>query len=517
MRDLHSTKASLARPYCSMSNAFTQFTQNHQPEKPFLTSAGGEVLATYADFETETGRYLDALSTLGIKPGDRVAVQVEKSPQVLFLYFACLRGGIIYLALNTAYQKEEIRYFIEDAEPALFVADPAKATEAAALGAKLVHTMDRDGTGSLRDLASRSASSDHVEPVSVDDTAVILYTSGTTGRPKGAMITHGNIVSNTRTLCQAWQWSSTDVMLHALPIFHVHGLFVGTHLPVMEGSSIIFLPQFQPAEVLNQLPNATVFMGVPTYYTRLLDAGISQSHTATMRLFTSGSAPLLPQTFAAFEEATGHTIVERYGMTETGMNTSNPISGPRKPGTVGLPLEGVLYRIVDDEGSPVGRMTPGNLQVKGPNVLKGYWRKPEQTAASFSEDGYFDTGDIAETDEDGYVKIVGREKDLIISGGLNVYPIEVETVINRDPGVVESAVIGVPHADFGEAVIAVIVCSDQSQLAPESLIEHLKASIANFKVPKRIIIVDQLPRNTMGKVQKNALRAQYEKLFDETA
>ena len=314
MRDLHSTKASLARPYCSMSNAFTQFTQNHQPEKPFLKSADGEVLATYADFEAETGRYLGALSALGIKPGDRIAVQVEKSPQVLFLYFACLRGGIIYLALNTAYQKEEIRYFIEDAEPALFVADPAKAAEAAALGAKLVHTMDRDGTGSLWDLASRSASSDHVEPVSVDDTAVILYTSGTTGRPKGAMITHGNIVSNTRTLCQAWQWSSTDVMLHALPIFHVHGLFVGTHLPVMEGSSIIFLPQFQPAEVLNQLPNATVFMGVPTYYTRLLDAGISQAHAATMRLFTSGSAPLLPQTFAAFEEATGHTIVERYGI-----------------------------------------------------------------------------------------------------------------------------------------------------------------------------------------------------------
>jgi malonyl-CoA/methylmalonyl-CoA synthetase len=496
-----------------MSNVFQHFTQHHQESKPFLIAPTGQPIATYGDLHRSTTQYLSALISLGLQPGDRVAVQVEKSAEVLFLYFACLRGGFIYLALNTAYQKEEVRYFSSDAEPALFVADPLKAEEALSAGAAKVLTLDARGQGSLRDLADQSELTDHVEPVSADDTAVILYTSGTTGLPKGAMITHGNIIANTETLCEAWDWRSDDVMLHALPIFHVHGLFIGTHLPVLKGSSLIFLPQFDPETVLQQMPRATVFMGVPTYYTRLLSAGINAKQAQGMRLFTSGSAPLLPQTFTAFEEATGHVIVERYGMTETGMNTSNPVHGQRKPGTVGPALKDVSYRIVDGNGASLPQGEPGQLQVKGPNVFKGYWRKEAQTRAAFTADGYFDTGDVAQTDADGYVSIVGREKDLIITGGLNVYPKEIETLIDRFEGVLESAVIGVPHPDFGEAVTAIIVGDGQGEIDPAHLIQSLKDTIANFKVPKRAIIVDQLPRNTMGKVQKNVLRDDYRDLY----
>ena len=496
-----------------MSNVFKHFTQHHEESKPFLIAPTGQPIATYGDLHRSTAQYLSALISLGLRPGDRVAVQVEKSAEVLFLYFACLRGGFIYLALNTAYQKEEVRYFLSDAEPALFVADPSKAEETLSAGAAQVLTLDARGQGSLRDLADQSELTDHVEPVSADDTAVILYTSGTTGLPKGAMITHGNIVANTETLCEAWDWRSDDVMLHALPIFHVHGLFIGTHLPVLKGSSIIFLPQFDPETVLQQMSRATVFMGVPTYYTRLLSAGINAKQAQGMRLFTSGSAPLLPQTFTAFEEATEHVIVERYGMTETGMNTSNPLYGQRKPGTVGPALKDVSYRIVDGNGASLPQGKPGQLQVKGPNVFKGYWRKEAQTQAAFTADGYFDTGDVAQTDADGYVSIVGREKDLIITGGLNVYPKEIETLIDRFEGVLESAVIGVPHPDFGEAVTAIIVCEGQGEIDPAHLIQSLKDTIANFKVPKRAIIVDQLPRNTMGKVQKNVLRDDYRDLY----
>lgn len=497
-----------------MSNVFQFFTQHHIPDKPFLIAQDGEMIASYGDLYRRTGQYLSALIALGLKPSDRVAVQVEKSPEVFFLYFACLRAGLVYLPLNTAYQKEEIRYFLSDAEPALFIADPDKAEETQSLGAAKVLTLDEKGRGSLREFADQQVVSEHIEPVSPDDTAAILYTSGTTGRPKGAMITHANVIANTVTLSAAWLWTSDDVMLHALPVFHVHGLFVGTHLAVLQGSSIIFLPQFDPSVVLNQLQHATVFMGVPTYYTRLLNAGINEEHTQGMRLFTSGSAPLLPQTFKAFERATGHVIVERYGMTETGMNTSNPLNGERKPGTVGPALPDVSYRIVDSAGAPVSQGEPGQLQVKGPNVFKGYWRKEEQTRDSFTADGFFDTGDVAQMDADGYISIVGRGKDLIITGGLNVYPKEIETLIDRFEGVLESAVIGVPHPDFGEAVTAVIVSDGQQEVNPEHLIQSLKDTIANFKVPKRVIIVDQLPRNTMGKVQKNVLRDTYNDLFE---
>jgi len=470
---------------------------------------------SFADLETETARYADWLGRAGLKHGDRVAVQVDKSPAALFFYLACLRAGLIFVPLNTAYRDLELEHFLGDAEPALVVCAPERVAALQALAAKHgiahVYSLDADGRGSLQD-AARGAAVD-CPPVAVDGDAiaVILYTSGTTGRPKGAMISHANLASNARALHQAWGFRDGDVLLHALPIFHIHGLFVACHTALLNASTMLFLPKFDAKAVIALLPRATVFMGVPTYYTRLLaEPSFGKDACQNMRLFTCGSAPLLPQTFHEFEERTGHTILERYGMTETGMNTSNPLEGNRKPGTVGPPLPGVQVRIVDAQDHDVPAGETGQLLVKGANVFQGYWRLPDKTSEEFTGDGFFRTGDLARMDADGYISIVGRAKDLIISGGFNIYPKEIEGYLDKLDGVLESAIIGAPHPDFGEAVVAVIVRKPEGMALTEaSVIAALKSQIAGFKVPKRIFFVDALPRNTMGKVQKNLLREQY--------
>jgi len=472
----------------------------------------------YLDLETESARYASFLTGLGVAPGDRVAVQVEKLPQALFFYLACLRAGCIYVPLNPAYRQAEIEYFVDDAEPRCFVCTPAllDATRSAAAprGVKHILTLDMNGRGTLADAAAGTRVTHDIHPVAKDDTAVILYTSGTTGRSKGAMLTHRNLAANGLALHRAWGWRAGDVLLHALPTFHIHGLFVACHGALLNGSKMIFLPKFDAAEVARRLPRATVFMGVPTYYTRLLaEPTFGRESCRHMRLFTCGSAPLLPQTFHEFRDRTGHTILERYGMTETGMNTSNPLDGPRRPGTVGPPLPGVSVRIVDDKGAEVPAGEVGQLLVKGENVFKGYWRLPQKTAEDFTADGYFRTGDLARMDSDGYVSIVGRARDLIISGGLNIYPKEIESYLDKLDGVLESAVIGVPHPDFGEAVVAVIVRKPEgTPLTEAGVIAALKNRIAGFKVPKRVFFVPELPRNAMGKVQKNILRERYAEL-----
>jgi malonyl-CoA/methylmalonyl-CoA synthetase len=442
-----------------------------------------------------------------------VAVQVDKSAQALFAYLGCLRAGLIYLPLNTAYRDLEIAYFLENAAPGLVVCAPAQreplARLAAAHGVRHVHTLDAEGRGSLAEAAAAQPDEFATVAVRDDEVAVILYTSGTTGRPKGAMITHANLASNGLALRDAWGFRADDVLLHALPIFHIHGLFVACHVALLSACRMIFLPKFEVAAVLKALPQSTVFMGVPTYYTRLLaEPAFGREPCRHMRLFTCGSAPLLPQTFDEFRERTGHTILERYGMTETGMNTSNPLAGPRRPGTVGPALPGVVIRIADDKDREVAPGEVGQLLVKGTNVFRGYWRMPDKTAEEFTADGFFRTGDLARLDADGYVAIVGRAKDLIISGGFNIYPKEIEGYLDKLDGVLESAVIGLPHPDFGEAVVAVLVARPGAVLNEAGVIAALKSQIAGFKVPKRVIIVDELPRNTMGKVQKNVLREQ---------
>ena len=470
---------------------------------------------SYAELEAESARYARFLTELGVAAGDRVVVQAEKSPPALFLYLACLRAGIIYVPLNPAYRRAEIEYFLDDAEPRAVVCAPSlhetMQSTAAKRGIDHVFTLDANGHGTLLDAAVETPPTHDVHPVAKDDTAVILYTSGTTGRSKGAMLTHRNLAANGLALHHAWGWRAGDVLLHALPIFHIHGLFVACHGALLNGSKMIFLPKFDAAEVARRLPQATVFMGVPTYYTRLLAEGtFGKEQCRRMRLFTCGSAPLLPQTFHEFQQRTGHAILERYGMTETGMNTSNPLDGPRRPGTVGTPLPGVSVRIADDRGAEVAPGEIGQLLVKGDNVFKGYWRLPEKTAEEFTADGYFRTGDLVRRDDDGYISIVGRTKDLIISGGLNIYPKEIESYLDKVDGVLESAVIGVPHPDFGEAVVAVIVLKPEGvDLTEARLIAALKERIAGFKVPKRVFFVPELPRNTMGKVQKNLLRDRY--------
>jgi len=474
---------------------------------------------TFADLDAEAARYARLFASLGLRPGDRVAVQTEKSPAALFAYLGCLRAGLVYLPLNTAYRDLEIAYFLENAEPGLVVCAPERLGAVQSLAAKQgvahVLTLDAEGRGSLYDQARAHADDFATAVVAPDDIAVILYTSGTTGRPKGAMITHANLAANGLSLHRAWGWQPGDVLLHALPIFHIHGLFVACHCALLNASKILFLPKFDVAAVMRALPRVTVFMGVPTYYTRLLaEPEFGADVCRNMRLFTCGSAPLLPQTFQEFRERTGHTILERYGMTETGMNTSNPLDGPRLPGTVGPPLPGVAVRIVDEQGNDIGNGEVGQLLVKGENVFKGYWRLPEKTAEEFTADGFFRTGDLARRDDNGYVSIVGRAKDLIISGGLNIYPKEIESYLDKLEGVAESAVIGVPHPDFGEAVVAVVVrAPDDTTLDEAGIISALKGRIAGFKVPKRVFIVTDLPRNTMGKVQKNLLREQHGSLF----
>ncbi|MGA7802457.1 MAG: malonyl-CoA synthase [Gammaproteobacteria bacterium] len=482
--------------------------------RPFIETGQG-VVYTYADLETASGRYARTLADLGVNKGDRVAVQVEKSPQALFLYLACLRAGFIYLPLNTAYLEDELDYFLGDAAPAAVVCAPAKRPMMEKLANRhaVAHvlTLDGNGGGSLNERAPDKGGSFGIVPCSADDNAVILYTSGTTGRPKGAMISHGNLAANGLALHQAWGWEPDDVLLHALPIFHIHGLFVACHCVLLNGTGMLFLPKFDATAVRRLLPRATVMMGVPTFYTRLLsEPDFGREDCRNMRLFTSGSAPLLEQTFEEFKQRTGHTILERYGMTETGMNTSNPLQGERLAGTVGLPLPGVSVRVTDDDDQPVADGTVGQLQVKGDNVFKGYWRLPDKTAEEFTADGWFRTGDQARRDTNGYLSIVGRSKDMVITGGYNVYPKEVESVIDALDGVVESAVIGLPHADFGEMVAAVVVRdAGGASLDEARIISTLKTRLAGYKVPKRIFFADSLPRNTMGKVQKNLLRRQY--------
>jgi malonyl-CoA/methylmalonyl-CoA synthetase len=482
--------------------------------RPFLETEAGRVYS-YADLEAVSGRYARLLSAIGVRKGDRVAVQVEKSPEAIFLYLACLRAGAIYLPLNTAYTRHELGYFVSDAEPAAIVCRPGQ-EDVFSAGSAHILSLGQDGEGTLPD---RSASLDTdfpTVPTSSSDLAAILYTSGTTGRSKGAMLSHDNLASNALTLHSYWGWQPDDVLLHALPIFHAHGLFVATNCVLLNGSSMLFMPKFDVEQVFRLLPRATVFMGVPTFYARLLaDERLNRDTTQQMRLFISGSAPLLAETHREFESRTGHAILERYGMTETVMLTSNPLDGDRIPGTVGYPLPGVEVRVTDQEsGRVLEQGEIGGIEVKGPNVFSGYWRMPEKTAAEFRRDGFFITGDVGKIDERGYVHIVGRAKDLVICGGYNVYPKEVETVIDAIDGVAESAVVGVPHPDFGEAVVAIVLRRPGgSDVTEAGVIAVCKEQLANYKVPKRVFFMDELPRNAMGKVQKNLLRDQHTGLF----
>jgi len=473
---------------------------------------------TYGDMLEFSGRLAGALQGLGVTPGDRVAVQVEKSPEALMLYLACLRAGAVYLPLNTAYTLAELDYFIGDAEPRLVVVAPKAAegvrTVAGKHGAQ-VETLDEAGGGSLLVLAADAGADFPDAARGAEDLAAILYTSGTTGRSKGAMLTHDNLLSNALTLRDYWRFTGADRLIHALPIFHTHGLFVATNVTLLAGASMYLLPKFDAGEVLRLMENASVMMGVPTFYVRLLQhPGLTRTAAEGMRLFVSGSAPLLAETHRSFAERTGHAILERYGMTETNMNTSNPYDGERIAGTVGFPLPGVSLRVSEPEtGRPVPDGETGMIEVKGPNVFAGYWRMPEKTAAEFRADGFFITGDLGKIDARGYVHIVGRGKDLVISGGYNIYPKEVESEIDAMAGVVESAVIGVPHPDFGEGVTAVVVREKGSALDEAAVLDGLRERLARYKQPKRVLFIDDLPRNTMGKVQKNVLREAYKDLY----
>lgn len=492
-------------------NLYDQLTARGAPDAPFLETPDGAVIQ-YGELDGLTGRMAHAITDAGVKPGDRIMVQTEKSPAALLLYLAALRAGAVWLPLNTGYTGHEIAWFAEDAEPALVVCDPTARAgfEAAAPGVRVV-TLDADGKGTFSELLTPHGQPWNGVKSGGDDLAAILYTSGTTGRSKGAMLSHRNLASNAEALVKAWRFRSDDVLIHALPIFHVHGLFVATHTVMMAGASMLFRPRFEPADALSLMDRATVMMGVPTYYTRLLDhPGLTRGAAADMRLFVSGSAPLLAETHKAFLERTGHAILERYGMTETGMNTSNPYDGERVPGTVGPPLPGVELRITDlESGRPVPQGDIGAIEVRGPNVFRGYWRNPGKTASEFRADGYFITGDLGLIDANGYVSIVGRGKDLIISGGLNVYPKEVEAAIDALPGVVESAVVAAPHPDFGEAVVAFVV----GEADAAAISEGLSGKLARFKQPKLMLNVESLPRNTMGKVQKAELRERVKDRF----
>ncbi len=468
-------------------------------------------LCSWADLEKTTAQIANLLAGLDLQPGARVAVQVEKSPEALLLYLASLRAGYVFLPLNTGYRSAEIEYFIGDAEPSVFVCSPAHREWieplAARHGVPHVFTLSDERTGTLLDAAADQSGEFATVGRHPDDVACIVYTSGTTGRSKGAMVTHGNVVSNARTLHRYWRWRRGDVLLHALPIFHVHGLFVACHGALLNGSRILWLSKFDPKTVVRLMPRATVFMGVPTMYVRLLDdPGFTAQTARNMRLFVSGSAPLLPDCFRQFEARTGQRILERYGMSETVMMTSNPYDGNRVAGTVGLPLPGITVRVANEAGGSCVVGEIGAIQVRGPNVFKGYWQMPTKTAEEFTTDGFFRTGDMGQWDANGYLSIVGRSKDLIITGGYNVYPKEIESWLDDIEGVLESAVIGVPDRDFGEAVTAVVVPKPGAKLDEVGLLAALKQQIAAFKVPKRVVFVDELPRNAMGKVQKNALR-----------
>jgi len=481
---------------------------------------------SWRDIDRATAMVANLLGSLNIPPASRIAVQVEKSVEAVVLYLATLRAGHVFLPLNTAYQSAEIDYFITNAEPAVVVCSPVNfgwvSKIAFRAGTQHVFTLGDDRSGSLLERAAHCSDQHTVVARDPDDLAAILYTSGTTGRSKGAMLSHDNLLSNARVLKDYWGWKPGDVLIHALPIFHVHGLFVALHGALINGSKILWMAKFDPRRAIAWMAEATVFMGVPTLYVRMLgEPGLTREATAHMRLFVSGSAPLLIETFNDWRGRTGHTILERYGMSETAMLTSNPYAADarfggqseRRGGTVGFPLPGVELRVAGDNNQPLPVGDIGAIQVRGPNIFKGYWRMPEKTAEEFTADGFFKTGDVGKVDERGYVTIVGRSKDLIISGGYNVYPAEIEGYINDMPGVAESAVVGVPHPDFGEVGVVVVIAKAGATLDADRIIADLKAKLANFKIPKRCFVVAELPRNTMGKVQKNLLRERYATLF----
>jgi malonyl-CoA/methylmalonyl-CoA synthetase len=480
-------------------------------DKPFLIYFDGSQIS-YDAFLRMASRFANVIKAAGLAAGDRLAVQVEKSAEALAIYAACVQSGVIFLPLNTAYKPAEVDYFICDSGARMLIANDAAALRpvAAARGV-ILHHMEADGSGSFTKLAANA--SDQFTPVlrKGNDLAALLYTSGTTGRSKGAMLTQNNLLSNAQTLVNAWRFTERDVLLHALPIFHTHGLFVATNIILLARASMIFLPKFDVDLVFALLPRATSMMGVPTFYTRLLDdERLTASSTRHIRLFVSGSAPLLAETHVQFSERTGHQILERYGMTETNMNTTNPYDGPRRAGTVGMPLAGVELKITSPETSAtVEDGTIGQIEVRGPNVFVGYWNMPEKTREELSEDGFFITGDLGFIDDQGYVQIVGRNKDLIIAGGYNIYPKEIELILDDQPGVLESAVIGVPHADFGESVVGILVPDSSGLLDLEKITASVAESLAKFKQPRKLVVVDALPRNAMGKVLKNILRDTY--------
>ena len=499
-------------------NLYSQLAAHfpRDPAAPCMILPDGRVW-TYGDVEHASARMANLIVELGLQPGDRVAAQVEKTPEALVLYLAAIRAGMVFLPLNPAYQRHELEHFLRDATPGLFVCRPqvrALADELAAkAGVSNVLELDDAGRGTLINAATPHADAFATVPRTGADLAAILYTSGTTGRSKGAMLSHRNLAHNAQTLHDYWHFQPGDVLLHMLPTFHVHGLFVACHTTLLNGSAMFFEPKFDAARAMQLLPQSTVMMGVPTFYVRLLhEPSFGRDVCRNMRLFVSGSAPLLKETFDEFKARTGHTILERYGMTEGGMFTSNPYEGERRGGTVGFPLPGTALRIVGAGGTAVKTGEVGSIQVKGENVFVGYWGMPEKTREEFTADGFFKTGDMGSWDADFYVTISGRSKDLVITGGLNVYPKEIEELIDAMPGVVESAVIGLPHPDFGEAVSAVVVRQKNpagKALTESGIIAAIKDRLANFKVPKWVYLVDELPRNAMGKVQKNILRQEY--------
>ena len=500
-------------------NLYTYFEQKflRYSNRSFLVS--DHRTFKYDEIHNETGRYVSMFTEMQINKGDRIVVQVEKSIEAVLLYLACLRYGAIYIPLNPAYTKEEVEYFLQDSDPTLFVCIPERESSMRALATEIgipnLISLGQNVDGSIFDKLMNLESSQHVANCSEDDLAAILYTSGTTGRSKGAMLTHHNLLSNALILLDYWCWDEDDVLLHALPIFHVHGLFVALHCALLNSSKVIFLDRFDTKRIIKELPNSTVMMGVPTFYVRLLrDNEFNKEKCSNMRLFISGSAPLLPETFYSFESLTGKKILERYGMTETGMLTSNPYNGDRIAGTVGYLLPTVKGRISNQNGQPVSDEEIGILEVKGPNIFTGYWGMPEKTASEFRSDGYFVTGDMASIDNTGRISIVGREKDLVISGGYNVYPKEIESILDEISGVNESCVIGLTHVDFGEAVTALIVEEKHSKTSEKEIFKNLKDKLAKYKHPKAIMFIDELPRNTMGKVQKNVLRLKYKEYYN---
>ncbi|GAA6140770.1 malonyl-CoA synthase [Hydrogenophaga sp. 5NK40-0174] len=518
------TEAAQHNLYAALRAAFPSDLDSVAVE--VLDGPGEGLRYSWQDLDKAAAKLANLLDSLDLPAGARIAVQVEKSVECLMLYLAVLRAGYVYLPLNTAYTAKELEYFIGDAEPSVLVCTPCNHGWASKLafkaGVDWVFTLGGDRDGSLLQRAAHCADEHETVPREADDLAVIIYTSGTTGRSKGAMLSHGNMLSNARMLKDYWAWTPGDVLIHALPVFHVHGLFVAIHGALLNASPMLWLNRFDAAKVVEAMPRATVFMGVPTLYTRMLALpALTRQQASHMRLFVSGSAPLLMDTFRSWKERTGHTILERYGMSETVMLTSNPC-GPdarhgglaeRRGGTVGFPLPGVSLRVVDGEGGLLPAGAVGDIQVSGPNVFQGYWRMPEKTAQEFTVDGFFRTGDVGQVDADGYVTIVGRSKDLIISGGYNVYPAEIEQILNELQGMAESAVIGIPHPDFGEVGVALLVPREGASLSPSEVLAHLKSLLANYKVPKRCYVVDELPRNTMGKVQKNLLREQFKSTF----